>query len=283
VSAAIAISVDVDGPWGLACRPVAGGWGTRLTSRSEAEYGLGRGLDRLLGVLEAHGARATFFVVGAVAGIMPERVRELAAAGHEVAHHGYSHRATHTLGAAAQRDEIERGLCALGECLGVAPAGYRSPAWELTPATLALLAEHGFAYDSSLMGDDRPYALEPGLVEVPVHWSLDDVPYLAFQAEAPARLGGFAAAAALWAAAHDDAVAEGRPAVYTIHPEHTGRAPHHRLLAGLLEHAAAAGTPVRTAAALAADYAARRERTPARRSTSDPATATADAPAMPVT
>jgi peptidoglycan/xylan/chitin deacetylase (PgdA/CDA1 family) len=282
VSAAVVVSVDVDGPWGLACRPVAGGWGARLTSRSEAEYGLERGLDRLLSVLESHAVRATFFVVGAVAHAMPERVRELAASGHEIAHHGYSHRATHTLGAAAQRDEIERGLCALGDCLGVAPAGYRSPAWELTPVTLALLAEHGFAYDSSLMGDDRPYALEPGLVEVPVHWSLDDVPYLAFHPEAPARLGGCAAAAALWAAAHDDAVAEGRPAVYTVHPEHTGRAPHQQLLSGLLDHAAAAGTPTCTAAALASAYATRRDRRPARSSTSDPATATADAPAMPV-
>jgi peptidoglycan/xylan/chitin deacetylase (PgdA/CDA1 family) len=283
VSAAVVVSVDVDGPWGLACRPVAGGWGGRLTSRSEAEYGLGRGLDRLLEVLDAHAVRATFFVVGAVAQAAPGRVRELVAAGHEIAHHGYSHRATHTLGAAAQRDEIERGLCALGECSGVAPAGYRSPAWELTPATLAVLVEHGFAYDSSLMGDDRPYALEAGLVEVPVHWTLDDVPYLAFHTEAPARLGGFAVAAELWVAAHDDAVAEGRPVVYTVHPEHTGRAPQHRLLSGLLEHAAGAGTPTCTAAALAETYAARRDPAPARRSTSDPATAIADAPAMPVT
>jgi peptidoglycan-N-acetylglucosamine deacetylase len=244
VSTAVVISVDVDGPWGLACRPVAGGWGARLTSRSEAEYGLERGLDRLLGVLESHAVRATFFVVGAVAHAMPERVRELAASGHEIAHHGYSHRATHTLGAAAQRDEIERGLCALGDCLGVAPAGYRSPAWELTPATLALLAEHGFAYDSSLMGDDRPYALEPGLVEVPVHWTLDDVPYLAFQPEQPRRLGALHALEATWLAAHDDAVAEGRHVTYTMHPEHIGRSPHQRALHALLERAADAGTPL---------------------------------------
>ena len=108
-------------------------------------------------MLEPHAVRATFFVVGAVAPELPERIRELAVAGHEIAHHGYTHRATHALDPAGERDEIERGISALGDCLGAAPAGYRSPAWELTPATLALLTEHRFAYDSSLMGDDRPY------------------------------------------------------------------------------------------------------------------------------
>jgi peptidoglycan/xylan/chitin deacetylase (PgdA/CDA1 family) len=283
VTARVVISVDVDGPWGLACRPVAGGWNARLTSRSEAAYGLGRGLDRLLEVLAAHAVRATFFVVGAVAATMPERIRELAAAGHEIAHHGYSHRATHTVGAVAQRDEIERGICALGECLGVAPAGYRSPAWELTPVTLDLLAEYGFAYDSSLMADDRPYLLDTGLVEVPVHWSLDDVPYLAFHAEAPARPGGLAAAREIWLAAHADAVAEQRPVVYTVHPEHTGRAPHHRLLSDLLERVAQGGTPTSTAASLAAAYAARCGRATAYSKTSEPPTARAEAPAIPVT
>jgi peptidoglycan-N-acetylglucosamine deacetylase len=252
VSASLSITVDVDGPWGLACRPVPGGWGRRLTSRSEAEFGLGRGLDRLLTTLAGHDARATFFVVGRVAEEAPARVRELVAAGHEVAHHGHTHRPTHALDPAGEREEIECGIAALGDCLGVAPAGYRSPAWELTPVTLELLAEHGFAYDSSLMGDDHPHRLRDGLVELPVHWTLDDVPYLAFQPEQPQRLGALHALEATWLAAHDDAVAERRHVTYTLHPEHSGRSPHQRALRALLERATAAGTPLRTAADAAA-------------------------------
>ena len=61
--------------------------------------------------------------------------------------------------------------------LDVTPTGYRSPSWELTPETLALLKHYGFTYDSSLMGDDRPYMYD-GLLELPVHWSLDDWPHL---------------------------------------------------------------------------------------------------------
>jgi peptidoglycan/xylan/chitin deacetylase (PgdA/CDA1 family) len=284
VTAAAVVTVDVDGPWGLACRSAGGGWSERLTSRSEAWFGLGRGLDRVLDVLAARDVRATFFVVGRVALAVPERVREIAAAGHEVAHHGFAHLPTCGLGAAGEREEIERGLDALGDCLGAAPGGYRSPAWELTPATLALLGEHGFAYDSSLMGDDRPHGLRAGareIVEIPVHWTLDDVPYLAFHPEAPARLGAGAALAQIWLAAHADAVAERRPVVYTVHPEHTGRSPHQHGLAALLDAVVAAGTPTRTAAEIAAAYAARRPAAP--RTTAAPTSAAPDAPAIPAT
>jgi peptidoglycan-N-acetylglucosamine deacetylase len=242
--AGVIVTVDVDGEHGLACRQ--GPWDGRLSSHSEGAFGLGRGLDRILAVLAAHAVRATFFTVGRVAVTAPDRVREIAAAGHEVAHHGFAHLPTHTLDAAGERDELERGVHALGDCLGTAPTGYRSPAWELTPGTLALLPELGFAYDSSLMGDDRPYRVGD-LVELPVHWTLDDVPYLAFHPEQPARLAGCRAAARTWIAAHDDAVADDRPVAYTFHPEHTGRAPHHHALDELLARAAACGTPTATA------------------------------------
>lgn len=245
----IIVSVDVDGPWGLEGRRAEGG----LTSRSEGWFGVGRGLDRVLDILATRAVRATFFVVGRVAVEAPERVREIAAAGHEIAHHGFAHLPTQALDAAGERDELERGLDALGECLGVAPAGYRSPAWELTPVTLGLLGELGFGYDSSLMGDDRPYAVRAGgrdIVELPVHWTLDDVPYLAFQPEQPLPLGGPDAMLAAWIAAHGDAVADGRPLTYTIHPEHTGRAPHHHALDALLDHVGRAGTGTSSAAEL---------------------------------
>ena len=50
----------------------------------------------------------------------------------------------------------------------------------MSDRTLDLLAERGFVYDSSLMGDDVPYSIRTStgpLVELPVHRSLDDVPY----------------------------------------------------------------------------------------------------------
>ena len=65
---------------------------------------------------------------------------------------------------------------------GRSPRGYRAPGWELTTCTLGVLGEYGFAFDSSLMGDDRPYLIAAGdrtIVELPVHWALDDAPHFA--------------------------------------------------------------------------------------------------------
>jgi peptidoglycan/xylan/chitin deacetylase (PgdA/CDA1 family) len=230
----VSLSFDVDGEAGLACRP-GSGWERRLSSRSEARFGVVRGLPRILGALAAAGAHGTFYVPGTVAQRDPQAVREIAAAGHEVAHHGHAHLPSHRVGEREQRAEIERGLAALEDCLGARPIGYRSPAWELTPFTLALLGEHGFAYDSSLMGDDRPYRLG-ALVELPVHWSLDDVPFLAFDPDRPQRPGHPADLLAAWTAEIDTARDEDRHLTLTMHPEITGRGARLHLLTGLLDH-----------------------------------------------
>ena len=215
----VSVSVDVDGVAGLACRP-GGPWEGRLTSRSEHEY-VWRGLDRVVGVLERHGARATFYVPGATLLEDPPRFAELVAAGHELAHHGHAHLPTT---ACDEREELDRGIEALAT-IGVTARGYRSPGWELTPVTLALLPELGFVWDSSLMGDERPYRIGP-LVELPVHWRLDDVPYWTALRDPREVL-------AIWTAEHDQATGH---LTYTIHPELTGRGHRLTLLDGLLDH-----------------------------------------------
>ena len=218
----VSITVDVDGVAGLACRP---GWPWGLTSRSEHEY-VWRGLERVLGVLDRHDARATFYVPGITVAENPSALRDVLAAGHEIGHHGHAHLPTHTLDAAGERDELERGLSALQDHLDISPRGYRSPGWELTPTTLGLLAGLGFAWDSSLMGDERPYRLGE-LVELPVHWRLDDVPYWLAYRDPREVL-------AIWTAEFD--AADGEHVTFTIHPEHTGRGHRLSLLDGLLDH-----------------------------------------------
>ena len=75
--------------------------------------------------------------------------------------------ATSTRAPAAPIAETEerrllRGLEALDAVAGVRPIGYRAPNWEMTYATPALLARHGFRYDSGLMDADHPYRLATG-------------------------------------------------------------------------------------------------------------------------
>ena len=82
-------------------------------------------------------------------------------------------------GAGGGRDAA-RSSRILADQLGVRPAGYRSPSWDVNVWTPGILKRHGFLYDSSLMGNDVPYhvprrATGP-LIEVPVQWILDDAP-----------------------------------------------------------------------------------------------------------
>ena len=164
----------------------------------------------------------------------PTACREIVAAGHEIGHHGYLHLRSDAISPAAQREEIERGLDGAASASGVTPRGYRSPSWELTPETFALLLEHGFEWDSSLMGDDRPY-LHDGLLELPVHWSLDDWPHLHWR---PGRGDAFTAPEAFlatWLAEFESALRERRHVTFTMHPEVIGRGHRAALLERLID------------------------------------------------
>jgi peptidoglycan/xylan/chitin deacetylase (PgdA/CDA1 family) len=134
------------------------------------------GLPRLLELLASYSLPATFFVPGFAAERAPAMVDAVVEAGHEVAHHSYSHRSPTSLSDADDRREFERGLEALDRH-GVRPVGYRAPMWSAAWRTPDLACEYGMVYDSSLMDDDKPYILQTAhgdIAEIPPHWSLDD-------------------------------------------------------------------------------------------------------------
>jgi peptidoglycan/xylan/chitin deacetylase (PgdA/CDA1 family) len=153
----------------------------RLTVMSHQAYGPLTGVARLLALLERHGLRGTFFVPGYTAERYPSVVARIVEAGHELAHHGYLHESAVGMTRDAEARMIDRGLAALDKVAGVRPLGYRAPMWELNYHTPALLIERGFLYDSSMMDCDVPYVLAEDdrpaardIVEIPVHWALDD-------------------------------------------------------------------------------------------------------------
>lgn len=242
VQLALTFDVDAESVW-LAASP---DYSRRLSTLSEARYGVGRGLERILELLERHRAPATFYVPGATAERHPDAVRRILAAGHVVGHHGHDHLKSHQLDAAAQRREIERGLEAL-DALGVRPEGYRSPAWELTPDTLELLAEAGFRWDSSLMEDDRPYQLDVDgavLIELPVHWALDDWPWFGWTEDRGGNLTDPTVVRRVWEDELRSAVREQRLLTITMHPEVTGRPHRLATLELIIETAANEGVPL---------------------------------------
>ena len=114
----------------------------------------------LLDMLAARGIRATFFVLGWVARKHPEIVRAIAAAGHEVASHGMSHRLVYTQSPEEFRRETIDAKALLEDQCQQPVHGYRAATYSITRKSLwalDILYEAGFQYDSSIfpMRHDR--------------------------------------------------------------------------------------------------------------------------------
>jgi peptidoglycan/xylan/chitin deacetylase (PgdA/CDA1 family) len=232
-SAAVALTFDFDADVERSWRNLDG----RLTSLSELRFGAVRGVFRILELLAREEIQATFYVPGMIAEAYPEAVREIAAAGHEIGHHGHAHLFNDRASSRQQRDELTRGTAALEDLLGVRPDGYRAPGWELTPESLDMLVEMGFRYDSSCMGDDRPYFERNGehsILELPVHWSLDDWVYFGFQRDELGHMADPDVVQRVWLREFESAARERRLVTYTLHPECSGRAYRAAMLADLI-------------------------------------------------
>src|SRR5690606_11648669 len=112
--------------------------------------------------------------------------------------------------------------------------------------TPELVLEHGMRYDSSLMGDDRPYRLladSGSLVELPVHWSLDDWEQYAFLPDPPlgAVIESLAKVAEMWKRELDAMRRHGSLFMLTCHPFLSGRPSRIEALREVIEHALDAG------------------------------------------
>jgi polysaccharide deacetylase family protein (PEP-CTERM system associated) len=109
--------------------------------------------DRLLALLDEGGAQATFFVVGWVAWRHPEVVKRIAAAGHEIASHGFWHEVVRRHDAESLRADLSASKRVLEDLTGQPVEGYRAAGNSITPAdawAFDLILEAGFTYDASL-------------------------------------------------------------------------------------------------------------------------------------
>lgn len=147
---------------------------------SQGTFGAKVGVPLVLELLSNHGLTATFFVPGRVAERYPERVQQIVDAGHELAHHGYTHTSPTKLTPEQEEAELIKGLEILRP-FGVDITGYRSPSFDFSASTEELLQRHRFRYSSNFMDDLKPYRrAETSLVEVPIQWVLDDAAHFWF-------------------------------------------------------------------------------------------------------
>lgn len=122
--------------------------------------------ERILAVFARTGTRATFFCLGWIAEREPELIREIVAAGHEIASHGYAHRLIYEQDIGEFREDVIHAREVLSQISGQEILGYLAPSFSITEDALRVLEETGHRYDSSWFpaaGHDRY-----GRVELPI-------------------------------------------------------------------------------------------------------------------
>lgn len=209
---------------------------------SQGEYGARVAIPRILDLLDRHDIKASFFTPAVVAQLHPDEPRRVADAGHEIGIHGWIHELNSKLDHATERDLMLRAADVLEELSGTRPVGLRTPSWDFSPNTLAIVREMELLYDSSLMADDEPYELlehgEPtGVVELPVEWIRDD--YIYFHMDRNSTIRPHMAPSAvleIFQREFDGAYAEGGTFVLTMHPHVIGHRSRIAMLEELIEY-----------------------------------------------
>ena len=235
----VMLGFDVDGVSGAIYQDPDS---ARLPSfMSMREYGPSVATPRILDLLDDYDIKASFYVPGYVAETHEELVLDIKRRGHEIAHHGYMHEPPATLSKEQEADVLDKGIAIIERITGDKPLGYRSPSWELSEHSLSLLAQRGFLYDSSLMGNDIPYLVDADgsqMVEIPVHWELDDFPYFNYSPALGSRnvMASPEHVYQVWSAAFEGMYHYGRSFVLTMHPHIIGRPGRLRMLERLIRH-----------------------------------------------
>jgi peptidoglycan-N-acetylglucosamine deacetylase len=170
------------------------------------------GSPRLLKLFERYGLRTSWFVPGHSLETFPEQMKEVAAAGHEIGAHGYSHENPVAMTPKQEEDVLKKSIALIEDISGRSPRGYVAPWWEMSNATAALLLKYGFRYDHSQgyhdflpfyarVGDtwtkidyskDAEEWMKPlvrgeeiDLVEIGANWYVDDLPPMMFIKKSP--------------------------------------------------------------------------------------------------
>ncbi len=224
-----AFSVDVEDYFQvLALSPAipVESWPTR-------EYRVEANTEVILKLCAEKNVRGTFFILGWVAEKSPQLVKRIAAAGHEIACHGYSHQLIYKQTQAVFREETLRSKHFLEDTIGKGVTGYRAASFSITRDSLwALdtLIDAGFEYDSSVFPIRHDsYGIpgaspEPGKIQAPSQRSLVEFPMSAAKfcgVQVPVSGGGYFRILPYWltrAGLKQINEQAGRPFTFYLHP-----------------------------------------------------------------
>jgi len=190
-----------------------------------------RNCSAILDMFAKADVKATFFTLGWVAQRHGPLMRQIVAAGHEIASHGWDHERVFRLDSKSFAADLERSRKVIEDAAGVEITGYRAPSFSIdsrTPWAYMVLAEQGFKYSSSvapIAHDHYGWREAPRFAFKPLPWSdLIEIPVTTAHF-AGRRLaaggGGFFRVLpygfSRWAIRQVN-TRDGRPAVFYFHP-----------------------------------------------------------------
>lgn len=268
----VCLTFDFDAMSGFIARGL-----TTPTPISRGEFGV-MASKRIVDLLRRYEIPSTWFIPGHTIETYPDACRAVAEAGHEIAHHGWTHQPPATLSREQEEWNLVRGNEAIRMITGASARGYRSPSWDLSAHTIELLLQHGFLYDSSMMGHDylpyrarmgdvieleRPaqFGAETELVEMPISWSTDDYPHFEYMRMPTMLAPGLHAASGVLENWYDDfdymtRIQDWGVLTYTCHPFVIGRGHRMLMLERLIEKLRAGGAVFQTMETVAQDWRA---------------------------
>lgn len=214
----------------------------------QAYFAAKGGLEQLLRVVDKHHLRATFAVPGVLAPAYRSRLRSLVTGGHEIAALGFRHEDVSTLERDEEAARLSRTTALIAEATGAAPVGWFAlprqsdpfAGGTVSPNTVDLLIEAGYAYLGNGLADDIPHwwvcdvARKRSLLTLPYYYHFDDQFFLLF----PSKGTGLEHADSLyrnWRAEFAAQYRRGRQFHMVLHPHHSGWAHRVQLLDSFLQ------------------------------------------------
>jgi peptidoglycan/xylan/chitin deacetylase (PgdA/CDA1 family) len=148
---------------------------------SWGHYGAVRGIERLLRVLERTKVRGSVMVSGVFAERIPQTVKSVADAGHEIVAHAYAQEIIPTkFSAEEDRAHIDKTTELLAQATGRKPQGWISTRGTPGGDTARLLLEAGYQWQGDVFDDDRPYVQtfdNGSIVAIPLTMEINDLPH----------------------------------------------------------------------------------------------------------
>jgi peptidoglycan/xylan/chitin deacetylase (PgdA/CDA1 family) len=150
-------------------------------ARSWGNYARFQGIDRILRILDRMKVRASVMVSGILAERLPDNVRAVVSAGHEIIAHSYAQDVVPaTLNAEEDKANVQRTTKLLEQVTGTRPRGWASPRSTPSEQTIKSLIDEGYRWHSEVLDADSPYEQEfdnGKIVAIPFSMDINDLPH----------------------------------------------------------------------------------------------------------